>query len=420
MEEVVIKVRQESQGNAIAETAEKIKQLRAEAEKQRGFADQSAGKFGFNDVTARTARAQAASLEREASRLERPANAAQKAEQRELRNARAEALRADRAGAAEKKAAHKAAADATREAGAQKKADEKLVTRELREQAAVSQARQNAVARGVSAFEGQSGIGGIGRIGAMLNPMTMAAVAIGATIGKAISLAVQRIDDVAEINARGTVSANRRAIIGAKSNGVEAESEASAARLGTKQALEEALANRGSFHNTGIMERMLGTIGMGSGDRAGRKNEMEIARLQQEQGKDDALAQEKFRNGPGGLELGAKEAESTGDRRGARALRHTIEWQKEYNKVLQQTGDLKTASASADLTVFNAEKERLMGAAGKLVNARSGAGDIAAAASSVGGAGQVFAKMQAALDRLHSTVGDNHRDAMTVQRGRKF
>ena len=118
-EEVKIVVRQETEGTALrdaqrdaeklqqttgkssaasppADTQAKIKALRAEAEKLRSDGNRAAKENGFDDLGARSARAQASAREREANRLERPINTAEKSAQKEERDAKAKALREQR------------------------------------------------------------------------------------------------------------------------------------------------------------------------------------------------------------------------------------------------------------------------------------------------------------------------------------
>lgn len=139
-----------------ASTAERVAKLRAEAAQQRQFAERSAEKFGFHDVTAKSARASAAALESEARRLERPENQAAKAAQKQERDARAAALReeramerqadgerrsADRQAAAEKKAAQAELARAERAAGSEQVRREKEIAQEQRQRASTEKAR---------------------------------------------------------------------------------------------------------------------------------------------------------------------------------------------------------------------------------------------------------------------------------------
>lgn len=374
-EEINIRVNQTSSGDAISKAQAEIARLK---ELEQGYRDKGI------DSAANSVRSERTRLETDTNKLIRERTAGEKAASREHLT------------------------------------DQRKVTAELREQGAVAKARGMHLARGVQAFEGQAGVGGLGGIGALTNPAALAAVAIGAALGKAVSLAVERADDRAESAARSTGAGNRRGRIAGRSDSVRAEAEAAAEEEENRHALEDAKDRRGSFHNVGMANRFLGIFGAGDGDRANRQNELEIARLEASRSQDKTLAKEKFLAGPGGLGLGASEAEARGDYRGARALRMKAEREKEYSRLVETVGE-ELANKSADLKIFNEEKGRVMASAGRLVNARSGNADVAAAAGfAQGGASTVFERMNAAVERLHGSVQENHRDVFNLTRGRKY
>ena len=316
-------------------------------------------------------------------------------------------------GAEEKIAATKAA----------QRVEEEAITRQKERQAAeaklVADQRSAAIKSAVNSAGGAAGFGGLGDF-LSLNPEAMLAKAGTTVLTKLVEGFVNTIDDKADSAAKTTYADHRRSQLASKT-GISGQEGAASQFRDDKQALNEALAKRGTFHDTGIADRLWGAFGFEtSAKRENRQNELEIARLQQALPKDEALSHEKFTNGPGGDELRAEERLASGDRRGARALRQRVEWEKELQQLVAAGTDLWQAQEGASLKIFNEEKQRRMDAAGHLVNARSGARDIARAASLAGSDKDISRDIKRAIEGLNHTVQVNHREAMNFRGPRKF
>jgi len=377
-EEVKIIIKQEAQGDAISKAQAEIARLK---ELEKSYRDKGV------DSAANSVRSDRTKLETDTNKLIRDRDAG------------------------------------VRAAAKEHLADQRGVTQEMREQGAVAKARRSALARGVQAFESNAGGGGIGGLASLAaNPLALAAVAIGTVIGKAVSLAVERADQRDESASRGVATRNANALVGVDSSQVEAEAEASGNLAANRAGERDAEKKTGTFHNTGIMDRLLGIFGQGKADLESEFNELEKVRLKAERPEQERIAREQFAQGTGGAELGAKKAEGRGDRREAHLLRDYILGEEEYARALNENGrDENAAGESARLKVVNAEKRRQIDAASRLVNVRSGNADVVSAAQRAqGGADHYLERVAGAVERLHGTVQDNHREVFNLTRGRKY
>ena len=143
------------------------------------------------------------------------------------------------------------------------------------------------------------------------------------------------------------------------------------------------------------------------GQRAIKENESEIGRGEGKLAKEDALAKKMWDEGPEGEELSVKEKLLQNDLRGAQLLKDKIEMQQEYKRVLKAThGDEGKAQHAADLKIEERRREEAQ-QFGHLVNARSGQGDIARAAS-LAQAHESGRDNGATLDRLHKEMKEFH------------
>ena len=422
-----------------------IRTVALQIQKTQNIYESEATKLATEQIAAQNQVASAKKAEADA------AKAAAAAEKEQAAATKAAAGNEKKSQAAEEAAAKKAAAVAAKQeadAAKQRKAEEAEILRLKKQQQAEAEKKEHAENKAAQQQEkaaataakreaaegklvlrnalhegaGQAGIplGPLGNAGALGNPIALIATAIAAYVGKSFAQALERADSRAAEEGRGVESGNRRGMIGGKF-GSEAESEASSLLENNKRELEEAINKRGSFRDKGLGDRFSRMLGFEtSGDKASRENEQRIARLQRERPAAERLAQTKFGAGPGGDELEAQRRESRGDMVGARALRYRVEYAKEYQRILDATHSTELASEAAGTRIFNKERERRIEAASRLVNARSGAGDIARAAQFAGSTQTISRDIQRAIDGLHDTVRVNHAQALNARPSARF
>jgi hypothetical protein len=127
----------------------------------------------------------------------------------------------------------------------------------------------------------------------------------------------------------------------------------------------------------------------------------------------DKEANQKFTHGEGGMALDKQAKELGGDFKGAKEIQMKIDRQREYNRLRKEGASEEQANQGADMKI---EQERRQEAQkfGHLVNARSGAGDIAAAAKLAENAthAQGHAATASAVRDLHKSMDRNHGEGM--------
>lgn len=381
MEEVKVVVKQEAQGNAIAETEAKIKQLRATAQV---YEDKGIG------PGAAQLRAEANALEKG---LARDASARQRAEAAVTREMEKQVALA--------KAQEAGARAQTLRAG----------------RAALAAGQSAAGALGVSIpGGGASGVlGGLGGIPGV------AALTVALAALQELSHQIAKIDSSAAIAAQGSVQAARTAQI-AGIGGVRGEGMAAGNFQTLRGELESLKAQRGTFVDKGVGDIFRKAFGMEtSGGQAERENNERIAQTETALALAAKNAEQKFTKGTGGMEIAALEQMNAGHGREARLIQDKVAWLKEYNRILEAGGGKNFAQAAegASAQTFAAQKERA-GNFARLVNARTGAGDAARiaalAAAQMGGDPALLGK----LDVLTDTVRVQHTEAMTAGTRKNF
>ena len=114
------------------------------------------------------------------------------------------------------------------------------------------------------------------------------------------------------------------------------------------------------------------------GEAALRSNTAEMGREKSKQQEAKEIKEKKFAEGPA-LELKALEERSLGHRKEAYAIEQKKKWNDEYNKSLAEGAEEWQAQEKASLVVHQDNVQRSQSMA-RSVNARSGAGDVRAAA----------------------------------------
>jgi hypothetical protein len=409
------------------DTAAKINELRAEAEKQRGYAERSALKFGFNDVTARTARAQASALEREANRLERPINAAQKAAQKEERDAQAAALREQRA--AQKLAAaeeHAAARVSVRETTQEKRraaAEERAAkTQETHAETRRQRFGRAGMQLGMEAAQGGSLSGGIGSMASAIGPAGIAgiaavgAVAVGTIVEQLTKDYVERQGIALRDQAARKMNAHGLAI-GAGWRGTAGQSQAEEFAL--QQRMAEREANRPELERQGKRNwynplRWFGSSQTWEGQRNLDENDKAQKRDAEQLEKQKEQTRKKFHEEEGGIEMDHARHRAERSQSGQRAAfvdEQKKAWLERYRGLRGAGATDAEAAQTAGLEAETRMRDRQVAAGSGLVDARSGAGDIAAAARWAGMSTPGMAEVAAAIGALHGTVRDSSQKA---------
>lgn len=380
-EEIKIVVKQESQGNALSDADQKMQTLKARIAElnrlEKGYEEK-----GIREA-AQSVRSERTGAERELRGLER-----------------------------ERAAETKQRADADRAATRQRAEDERHVTREMREQHAVAGARRRTAQTALSEAGSVAGIPGAGLVGGGVAGGL--AVIAGAIIGKAIKDQMAFLDtkNFEEGNLTGTFNRSRRNR--GRTNPFEAEQDAAAEYLRNKAEMESSIDKRGTFKNSTLSNVLTlgGLLGERDGDAAARENEERIARLQAEKARVQKDAEAAFTKGSGGQEMEMKRKLLDYDMQGVRASQDKISWMKEYDRVLKATGGNEAlAQESAGSKVALEQRERAGQFAG-LINARSGAGDIARAARLASATNPGDTNVGGEVARLRQAMNANHREAL--------
>lgn len=268
-----------------------------------------------------------------------------------------------------------------RELGLSRKESAALATREVDASIAVQK-------RG-----GGSGQGG-GALGQIINPATLLATAATAIATKTYRDTTDFFDTKNQEKGNAERNASRRRQIRFGTFGdsdSEREEEAVSGRKQNKQELDDALAAKGTFKNsiTSNIFTLGGLLGERDGDAAERKNDEKIARLKSEKPAAEKLALQEFKTGQGGRELELGRRNAVGDRAGARRVEQEIAWWGEYDRLKNKLGEGNVegeaiARESANNKVAVIQRQQNQKFAG-LLNARSGAGDIARVAALTSG-----------------------------------
>lgn len=434
-EEVKIVVKEERQGNAVAEAKRDLEdlqrkvsggpdKLRAEAaanirkQQQPGAADEKAAAAAARKEAALTREialatqleavqlrangdtAGAAALEREAAIMDRQATI-----QRVLGASKQDAgkMAADQVDAEialAKQAAHRAAS-------------EKATTQELREQSKLGRGAIQAVAGQMGGGAGR--LAGMGRIGGLL------AALFGA---KQIAQGMVGQEDAEDLQSAGmdrgyAMDAHRRRIAGGyrgssgqSTEHIRALDDQIAEREGRRGELD--VKARGAWwnplRNTKWSKEGIDVFGFkfqGAGAREKETNEQEIERLKQDRVKEERVRKQQFNEMGGGLELeiererGKRTAVGVGK---ARVKEFTKGWMEDYKRALGEGAEEGQASEMATLKYERTRREQAAGAASGLVSARSGAGDVAAASNWAAALLGNREETTASINSMHETL----------------
>ena len=397
MAEEIVKLRisAEADTGALDRTKAKINELRIEAEDLRKAAGKYAEKYGFEDSRAKSARSEATTREREANRLERPFLAEEKTEQKSARDEKARHLRSQRA-------EDRAAA-----------ADERAVKREMHQEGTRRQRFGRAgMQLGMEMAQGGSLQGGISSLGNMggLKGMGLASVALA--VGELVK---NLVDDAHErqgiaLRSQATQKMNERGLaIGASWRGTSGQVQSE--QFATEQRMAERAANRDELSRKG--ERALynplrlfgkhtweGKRALDENDEA-QKNDANLVEKQK------ALKRKKFTEEEGGIGLDMLRHRGERTQSGQRAAfmdEYAIKALQTKRRIQTEGGSEAEGTEGAKLEAANSLRERQVAAGASLVNARSGAGDIAAAARwgsmSTPGEAEMVKRLDGVLSRM--------------------
>ena len=199
----------------------------------------------------------------------------------------------------------------------------------------------------------------------------------------------------AQIAAHGIEGSNRTVRI-ASIPGVRGEDEATADYHAKRSELEGLKDKRGTFTGIeggywdqfkhGLKSRFGVQTWFGqspietSGERGERENEEKITQAEQKTRAARKLAQTKFRDGVGRMELDAQKARIAGHMEEARGIEYKILAEKTYNSLLEKSGSEKFAKEGADLAVVERKRE-VAGDFRRNLDSHAGRGDIARVAT---------------------------------------
>lgn len=303
--------------------------------------------------------------------------------------------------------------------------EERAITKEHREQAALGKARGAFASRVANAGESlveraagatplsglTSALTGGGPIGMLIKAAVVAAVA-----GANFYFGEKRKDradeiDIATAHGGAVHERNKRARFGNASGAaaaVEADDDARNKNLRERAALEEDARPRW-YDPRNWSNNVLGTgFQTVAGARALKRNAEEGARLDREKKEDDDLRQKKIAEeiAP---EIRAQQLRNAGHAREARGLEDKALRHREYMRLLHETyGDEGMANEGADAKLRSVQWER-MGSFAGLLNARSGAADVAR----VAGLSRESRGDSDAILRMHTDMNRNHQSAET-------
>ena len=410
-EEIKVVVREERQGNALAEEQQRIRQLQAAAEAYDKKGNTTAAQSARREIVER----QKAITPQLTSAGQSEAAVAVAAEAKELQ--RALVLQA-RLGLEYGEAAKLARAQLTVEKG---------ITEEKRTQGFFSQrVRQQLVTLGRdTAFGGSpattlSSVGGQGLAGLGAR-IALPLAAIAAVLG-GLRIAVGQQDKNAELKEKLRVesaTSTRRLGIAGTWRGTSGEVQSE--RFQTEDEIfqrEQARPELQRKAQSGILGRLDKWTGLNfyTKGRFGYKpqsardigeNEAEIARLRGLAPRQEELQQNKFSAGEGGLDLQLardRGQHSVSGIKAANEHQQELDWLREYNRLRKEGASDAQAAEAGNLKVKQDQWEIAQRAASGLVDARSGAGDIARAASIAVSQQPDQGVLTAAINALHETA----------------
>lgn len=286
--------------------------------------------------------------------------------------------------------------------------EQKAITREMREQEVVRKSRGGQGGM----FSGVGGIGGIGGIAGLLGVGSVAAAAhqFASTIAREYMAALKGSAEIADQGIAGTNRTNLIRGIG----GIRGEEMASAQFQGTRGELEALKTKRGTFGSMDVNMWDQFKAGVSdkwetTGQRAERENEEKIRKTETQLALDQKQAQQKYRDGVGGMDLAQQRAKVDGRYKEAVTIDMTTQALKRYNEVYEKSGDEGMAGESARLALKQKEIDVMRGLGG-LAGARDGRGNLAALASlgqnfTAGESLQRFDKLIAVVEAGHKEQG---------------
>jgi hypothetical protein len=402
-ENVKLRISAEADTGALDRTKAKINELRIEAEDLRKAAGKYAEKYGFEDSRAKSARSEATTREREANRLERPFLAEEKAEQKSARDEKARHLRSQRA-------EDRAAA-----------ADERAVKREMHQEETQRQRfGRIGMNLGMQAVQGGSLSGGIGSLAGMAGPGMMAGVAaIGAVaVGKLVEEISKDVHERRGIELRDQAARRMSKYEFGVMAGVRGTSgQAQSKEDDLTQQSEERAANRAELERKGERRwynplRWFGNKQTWESQRELTEDDKKQKKTQEDIETARALKREKFANEEGGLGLDALRQRSKRTQSGAREAFMDDYLAKARGVKRQMRGQGASEAEqneAAQLDMTNSLRDRQVKAGASLVDARSGAGDIAAAARWGGQVTPNESEMVKRLDRIVTKMDETDR-----------
>lgn len=297
----------------------------------------------------------------------------------------------------------------------ERSAAEKAVTREMREQQALRRAgitqAVGTVQAGAQIAGGGGGMGMIGGLAALANPVAIGAAIIGgATLGIAKLMASEKQKDtlmdlgVKRDSFNRSYQLNRAAGIFGSSGELVSSALAGDEEISKRKADRSLLDEKARVKWHDPSSWTWGGLRKNSAQREAEENESQIADLEKQKEKAIAAAQRKFMEEEGGMRLRALRARSKRTLAGSReAFLEEIgqEWMNTYKEALKASGSESVAKEMADLTVGNKVRDMQASAGAGLVDSKSGGAEMAAAAQ---WAMRVFPDVGAKIESLHATV----------------
>lgn len=434
-EEVKINVRAESDTEALDRTKRKITELRGEAEKERQHAEKFAANAGFDDITPRKARARAAALDREANRLERPFIAEDKAGQKA---AARDAGEEKKKFAAEDRAVQQAVRTAEKTAAAEDRSKKKTEHTEAKAAARELHAEETQRQRfgrigmnlGMQAAQGGSLSGGIGSLAAAMGPAGMAGIAAVAAVAVG-KIADEVWTDITERKgialrdqaARRMNTYDRGVMAGVRGTSGQSRSD----EVALERQMEERAANRAELERKGERNpwnplRWFGSKQTFASQRELADNDVAQKRDAGELEKKQQQTRDKFENEEGGLGLDALRQRAKRSMSGQREafmddyLAKALGTKRAY-EAKGATPEQQNEAAKLEMT--NSLRDRQISAGSGLVDARSGAGDIAAAANwarqSTPGEGELVKRFDVMIGKMDEQTAHSKHQPQDVR-----
>lgn len=312
-------------------------------------------------------------------------------------------------------------------------AAEKEITHERRAQNTEAQREESRRQRfgragmmlGMEAAQGGSLAGGISSIASTMGPAGMAgiaavgAVAIGAIVESLTKDYTER-QGIALRDQAARKMGERGLAIGAGWRGTSGQSQSE--EFATEQRMAERAANRADLERQGRRAWYNPMRLFGAQTWEGQRNLDENDKAQQRDAEHLAKQREqtrkKFREEEGGIEMDLARHHAERTQSGQRAAFVDVQkkqWLARYRSLRGAGATDAEAAQTAGLEAETAMRDRQIAAGGGLVDARSGAGDIAAAARWAGMSTPGMAETKAAIDALHATVRSNSQKSEELQ-----